>query len=169
MVRILFFFLILCSAAQGAEVGGLYIDPRLAVGFNSAQGTHYMVGLDVGYAIDEHWSAGVGAYGSAGEEPKHDRELGVGPFVGFAYPLGAMLTGHLRQEVNYVDLYEPIKTGSTYDHEREMGVASVSQAGLHLHLGPLGVALGYRLVVGLTNSDLDDGRSGTFLGFAIGI
>lgn len=161
-------------SAYAYEPGSFFIDPRVAVGVNPAQGTHFIAGLDVGYAFDEHFSMGVGGYYSAGEMPKHDREYGVGPFASYVYPIASFLTGFARQEFNSVNLRDPAKTvtaaGTTYTHTEETGVASVTSVGVHVSLVRLvGFAVGYRQVVGLTNSDLGDGRSGIFFGFSIGI
>ncbi len=156
------------------EPGGFYLDPHVAIGFNPAQGTHYLLGADLGYTWDENLAFGVGGYYSFGEQPSHDREIGGGPFASYLYPLTSFLVGSLRQEINYVDLYDPIKTetatGTEYSHNRETGVASVTRAGLHIAFTRhFGLAVGYRLVIGLTNNSLDNGRSGAFLGFSIGV
>jgi hypothetical protein len=124
--------------------------------------------------IDENLSAGVGAYFGAGEHAEHDQELGVGPFVSYRQPLLSFLTARLRQEIDYVDQKRPIKTttasGTDYTHTNETGVISATSLGLQLSFSPnFGVSAGYRLVIALSNSDLDDDRSGVFLGVAIGI
>ncbi len=181
MARLKWLILVLVSlvalgrhqAALAAE-GGIYLDPRMAVSFNEAQGTGFHFGLDLGYGMDENWSFGLGAYYSMGEHPEHDREYGFGPFLGYSQPLVDFVVGSVRQEINHVNLRDPIKTttasGTTYSHNEEDGLASVTTAGLHFIFTPnFGFSAGYRLVLGLTNSDLDNGRSGVFIGFSIGI
>lgn len=168
----LFFLTSIPAAAYSA--GDFYLDPNVAVGWNPAQGTHYMLGADAGYAWDENISFGLHGYYSFGEQPNHDREIAGGPFVSYVQPFTEWLTGSLRQEINYVDLYDPIKTqtasGVVYTHRQEMGLASVSRAGIHLSFSRnFGLSVGYRLVVGLSNTSLDNGRSGAFVGLAIGI
>lgn len=172
-MRLLILFFI-CFPAWANKSETFFVDPHVAVGVNPSQGTHYILGLDAGYAFDENLAFGVGAYYSAGEHPGDDREIGGGPFASYVYPLTGFLIGSLRQEINYVDLYDPIKTetatGTVYSHNHEMGVASVSSAGLHIvFTRNFGLSFGYRLVVGLTNNSLDNGRSGAFLGFSIGL
>ncbi len=161
-----------CAAPAHAYTTGDFIfDPHFAVGFNSAQGTHLMGGLDVGYALTEQMAAGVHGYYSAGEHPKDDREMGAGPFLAFTQPVTSFLLGHVRQEINYVDLYRPTSVNGTVNgHTPETGTTSVTTAGIHIFFTPnFGFAVGYRLVLALSNSDLDDGRSGVYLGFSIGI
>ncbi|MGE0528632.1 MAG: hypothetical protein AB7G93_09230 [Bdellovibrionales bacterium] len=163
------------GAAWAYEPGGFFLDPRVAVGFNTSQGTHFIAGLDVGLGLSETLAAGVGGYYSAGERPQHDREYGVGPFLSYVQPLTSFLLAAVRQELNHVNLRDPVKVteadGSTsYTHNEEDGLASVTTVGLHLFFTPnMGLSAGYRFVLGLSNPDLDDGRSGTFIGLSIGI
>lgn len=160
------------TPAFAYQAGDFIFDPHVAVGFNTAQGTHLLGGLDLGYALTEQMAFGVHGYYSAGEHASHDREWGAGPFLGYTQPLASFLLGHVRQEINYVDLYVPLEdsTGAVKNHRQETGTTSVTRAGLHLFFTPnMGLAVGYRLVLALANSDLDDGRSGFFLGFSIGI
>ncbi|MGE4130828.1 MAG: hypothetical protein AB7F86_04280 [Bdellovibrionales bacterium] len=160
-------------SAKAYEPGGFFVDPHLAVGFNSAQGTHYHAGVDLGYGLSEQMAVGAGAYYSAGEHPSHGREIGGGPFWSYLQPITSFLVGSLKQEILYVDMFNPIETqtvsGSTYSHTRETGIASASTAGFHFHFMPFGFSVGYRLMIGLTNDKLDNGRSGFFAGFSIGI
>lgn len=170
LIGLIFF----CQSVVAYSPGDFYFDPHLAIGINPAQGTHYMLGADLGYGWDENLAFGVGGYFSFGEQPEHDREIGGGPFVSYVYPVASFLVASLRQEINYLDLFDPIKsetpTGTTYSHNRETGLASISRAGIHLSFTEnFGLALGYRLVIGLTNNNLDNGRSGAYLGFSIGI
>lgn len=173
MRLILLLFIVINSSPLAAyEAGDFFIDPHVAVGFNTVQGTHLLGGLDLGYALSEQLAFGVHGYYAAGEHPSHDREMGGGPFLGYTQPLTSFLVGHVRQEFNYVDLYVPLKnsTGEIDDHRAETGTTSVTSAGMHLSFTPnFGFAVGYRLVLALANSDLDDGRSGFFVGFSIGI
>lgn len=162
------------SSPVHAAEAGLYLDPHVAVGFNDAQGTSLLLGLDLGYGWTEKLAFGAGAYYSMGERPEHDREWGIGPFASYHEPILEFLVASVRQEINHVNLRNPVKTvtssGTTYSHKSEEGIASVTTAGLHVSLTPnLGFSLGYRLVLGLTNSALDDGRSGVYLGFSIGL
>ncbi len=156
-----------------AAPGEFYWDPHGAVGFNVAQGTHFMLGVDIGMEITEKLRGGLGGYASFGEHPSHDREYGVGPFATYVQPLTSFLVGQLRQEINYVNLHDPIKTttatGTTYTHTEEEGVASVTSASIHIFFTQNFVLSGgYRLVVAISNDALDDDRSGAFVGLSIG-
>lgn len=160
--------------AFAAQSGDWFFDPHAAIGYNPAQGTHFRLGLDIGVHITEQLSGGIGGFYSAGENPSHDREFGGGPFASFVQPLTSFLVASLRQEVNYVDMHNPIKTvtasGTKYSHTAETGVASATSAAVHFFFTPNFVLSGgYRLVLGLTNSKLDDDRSGAFVGFSLGI
>ncbi|NJL26322.1 MAG: hypothetical protein HC902_15015 [Calothrix sp. SM1_5_4] len=161
--------------ARAYEPGALYADPYAAVGYNPIQGTSFRLGLDLGYGIHEQMAAGVGAYFAAGERPSHDREIGAGPFVSFFQPLTGFLFAHIRQEINYVDLFYPYKKTDlsgevTYDHTHETGVISATTLGGHLSFTRnFGVSAGYRAVLALSNTALDDDRSGWYFGFSLGI
>lgn len=172
MTKFLAILLVSFSFSSHAyKSGDIFLDPHIAVGVNAAQGTHFIGGLDAGYALNEQMAVGVHGYYSAGENPRHDREMGAGPFFGYTQPFTSFLLGHVRQEINYVDLYDPVEVnGSVIGHTQETGTASVTSAGLHLFMTRnFGLSVGYRLVLALANSALDDGRSGFFLGFSIGI
>ena len=147
-----------------------FFSPAIGAGTNSAQQTYVSLGADLGVFIDENFSAGVGAYYSFGARPEHDREIGAGPFVGYHYPLLKFLSFNARQSILYVDQRNPVElSNGSYTHTDEKGVASATYAGVHLNVGDhLGVSVGYRLVVGLSNSALDDGRSGLAFGIGIG-
>lgn len=152
---------------------GFFFRPRVAIGHNEAQGTHTVFGVDTGIFLSEQLAAGLGAYFGAGEHSEHDQEWGAGPFVTYAQPLLTFLTAQLRQDIAYVDQRRPIKTmttsGTTYTHTKETGLISATSLGLNLRFSPnFGISGGYRLVVALSNSDLDDDRSGVYLGVAIG-
>lgn len=170
-MKILVFLFCFSTQAFAYQPGSFIFDPSLAVGFNSAQGTHFLGNLDLGVALSEQMAMGVHGYYSAGEHPSHDREIGGGPFLGYTQPLASFLLGHVRQEINYVDLYRPLEVnGDVNSHAAETGVTSVTSAGIHLFFTPnFGLGVGYRLVLALDNTALDDGRSGFFLGFSIGI
>jgi hypothetical protein len=164
-------FLVLGQVAQAAD---FYIVPGVSVGHNEVQGTHTTFGLDIGVHYDENIDFGVGGYFGAGEHPEHDREMGVGPFASYAYPIAKILTAKIREDISWVDVNIPIETvsasGSTYTHENETGVISSTSLGLHLSFTQnFGISAGYRIVVALANEDLDDDRSGYFFGLTIGI
>lgn len=144
--------------------------PTVGVGFNSMQGTVVRIGLEAGYFIDPQLSVGVAGYYAAGENPSHDREIGGGPFVAYAYPLAdGFLTAHLREDLDYVDARIPINPPQYNDHRTDYGVASITSAGLMISFTRnFGISGGYRLAVGLTNSDIAEGRSGPYIGIAIG-
>ncbi len=173
-MKLLFAILLSCvPALSHAATGDFYFDPHGAVGFNPAQGTHFMLGVDLGMELTENLRGGIGAYGSFGEEPEHDREFGVGPFATYVQPFASFLVGQLRQEINYVNLHDPIKTvtatGTTYTHTEEEGVASVTSASIHIFFTRNFVLSGgYRFVLALSNDALDDGRSGAFVGLSLG-
>lgn len=152
-----------------------FFDPYIAVGFNPAQGTHFRGGVDVGLEYSEQIRYGIGAFASAGERPGDDRELGIGPFVGFVQPLTSFLIFTARQEIDYIDMHVPQEeyraNGTVREfYTEENGVASVTSAALHVRLTPnFIISGGYRFVLGLTNEALDDDRSGAFAGLSVGI
>ncbi len=162
------------ARAEGSRAGVFFLDPHLAMGFNPAQGTHSLVGLDLGYTFTENLAGGLHTYYSFGQTPEHDRDMGLGPFVTYVQPLMSVLTAHARQEVNYVNQRERLTIYSngqkSYSHIEDTGSASVTSIGLHLQINPnFGVAIGYRLVFSLTNDDIGRKRSGTFVGLTIGL
>jgi hypothetical protein len=172
----LLIFLALASslpALADEENEGFFLLPNAAVGFNSVQGTYFRLGLDVGYRLSANYYFGAGAYYAAGNQPEHDRELGAGPFVGAVYALTRNLSFHLREDIDYVDERNPVLVSTnpdTYTHKNAFGLESATYAGIHFWFTRgFGVSAGYRLVLGLNNSDLADGRSGTVLGLTIGI
>lgn len=158
--------------AHAYAIGDAYIDPNVGVGFNSSQGTVIRLGLDLGYHFTENIYGGVGAYYAAGDHPTHDREIGGGPFVGYVQPLLSFLSAHIREEINYVDVRVPILVGSpaTYSaHENEYGIESATTLGVSVSFSQnFGLFAGYRIAIGLTNSDIADGRSGPAFGLSIG-
>ena len=165
----------LFAASAQASQGDWYFDPHVTVGFNEAQGTFFSLGADLGMYFTDEITGGIGGYYAAGERPSHDREIGGGPFIGYVYPVASFLLLRLREQIYYVDLFDPIETvqpdgSSDWSHTRETGVASATTAGFNIFFTPNFVlCAGYRLVVGLTNDKLDDGRSGVYLGLALGI
>lgn len=173
--RILLLLFTFSSTAFAYEPGEIFFDPHVAVGYNVAQGTNFMVGVDLGYAISEQLAAGVGGHYSAGRRPEHDRAIGAGPFVTFFQPLASILVFSVREDIAYLDQRNPVLVTDTsgreaWTHTNEHGVASVTSVGLHLSLTPnFGVSAGYRAVLALSNTDIARDRSGTFLGFSIGI
>ncbi len=171
LVKFALLGLVFASLQSHAEMGDFYLDPNISIGFNSAQGTSVRFGLDLGMRINENFYAGVGGFYAAGENPTHDREIGGGPFLGYVYPLFDFLTLQLREDVDYVDVREPIVVGSlpVTAHETFYGIESSTSAGVHLSFTRnFGISGGYRMVVGLSNSDIARGRSGTYLGISIG-
>lgn len=171
ITKLFLFFSLMAPLSALAENGGIFFFPTLAAGTNSAQQTFIRLGLDLGYHIDENLYAGVGGFYSFGNHPTQDREIGVGPFLGYAYPVTSFLSFHLREDIDYMDQYNPIlQSDGSYTHDQEYGVASTSYAGVHLRFSDnFGLSVGYALVVGLTNSALGTGRSGVTLGATIGI
>jgi len=169
--------LILLATALGYGTAhaneSLFFNPMIGVGFNEAQGTVYRIGLEAGVFLDPFLAVGIGGYYGAGKNPTHDREIGGGPFASYSLPLiPPVLTAHLRQEINYVDVRIPqlIGTPPEYnDHRTEHGVASVTSVGLHIAFTQnFGVSGGYRLTLALTNSDIAKDRSGPYAGISIG-
>jgi hypothetical protein len=176
MGKLLFALLTLTAAPAWAyEPGELFLDPHLGVGFNTVQGTYFMAGLDVGYSISEQLAAGLGAFYAAGKRPEHDRVIGGGPFVSYVQPLVPVITLSLREDIAHIDQHTPVlvRTASgaeEYSHVNEHGVASITSIGLHFTITRnFGFSAGYRAVLSLSNTDIGKDRSGTFLGFSIGI
>lgn len=160
------------GVASAAESDSWFFRPSIGVGFNSQQGTSLMFGADLGVAFMERWRAGLTGHYAMGEDPERDREYGGGVFAGYSLPLSSVFVAHGREEIGHLDVRNPIDpkpaTGPTY--ESETGVASTTSFGLTTYFTDnLAVTLGYRLVLGLTNSDLGDGRSGPTIGLLIGI
>ena len=154
------------AADYANELGAIFIDPHVAVGANSNQGTTALVGVDAGVLFTNEISGGLGVYGAIGEKGAHDREIGGGPFVRYARPLSEFLVFSIREDVDYVDQRRPIGD----DYRTLTGVVSFTTVGVHISLArAIGVSLGYRASVGLNESDLGKGRSMPFLGFSIGI
>lgn len=164
----------LSHSALAGEPGDWFFDPHVSVGFNTVQGTNFRLGADLGMFVTENIRGGLGGYYVFGEQPQYDREIGAGPFVDYVLPLTSFLVLSAREEVDYVDARVPITVttvnGPEDSYEKLNGVNSATSVGVHVFFTPnFVVSGGYRAVLALTNSKLDDGRSGTFLGFAFGI
>ena len=159
-----------CASTHAAEyantLGGVFIDPHVAAGYTNRYGTTFLLGVDVGYMMTDQISAGVGVFGQFGERPSRDRALGGGPFVQFLQPVTPFLTFSAREDIDYVDQRLPVGS-DTYVSQN--GLVSFTTVGLHLKLANFfGVSGGYRLALGLSNSDLGTDRSMPFVGFSIG-
>ena len=155
-----------------AQTGDWFLNPNIGIGTNSVQGTYIRAGLDLGVNLDERLYAGVGGFYGVGQHPEHDREIGTGPFVGYVYPVFDFLSAHLREDVDYVDVRNPLLNSGHpdfYTHTTSYGIESATYAGLHFSFTRyFGFSVGYRLVMGISNSALADGRSGVVLGFSLG-
>lgn len=174
MKTIIFLLLTVLPLSYARAESGFFVDPHAAVGFNPAQGTHVRLGLDMGMHFTENIAGGVGAYFAAGEDPSNDREIGAGPFVSYILPLTSFLMFTAREDVLYVDQHNPVSyfvNGQEQTtHTNETGVISATSPAIHIYFTPNFVLSGgYRLVLALANSDLDNDRSGAFVGFSIGI
>jgi hypothetical protein len=158
--------------AGSGSAGDWELHPAFGVGFNSAQGTSLMLGADFGIRLGEHWSTGLTGHFSSGNNPARDREYGGGVFLGYAQPLTDWLVGHVREELDYLDMHNPIdpRPATGPDYEPESGIAAITSVGLTFYITDyLAVSGGYGFVLGITNSDLGDGRSGPTFGLAVGI
>lgn len=155
------------SVAEAAPDEGLYFRPFAAVGFNSKQGTGFLFGADIGSDWDENWSVGLTFHFSAGDQPNRDLEYGGGAYLGFTQLFSEVFVASAREEVDHLTLRNPTP-GNSY--ETEQGIASITSVGITLLLSErISISAGYRLVLGLTNSDLGNGRSGPTLGLTVGI
>lgn len=170
MKVLLLLFLLVSTAAHAYQSGDFVFDPHIGIGFNEAQGTYVIGGLDVGYARTDRLILGVGAYYAAGSHPNDDREIGGGPFAAYYQPLTSFLVAHIREDLDYIDQRTPIDLGDEhFTHATDRGLASITTFGLHvLFSSNFGISGGYRAVLPITNSDLGRNRSGAFLGFSIG-
>ncbi len=160
------------SAHAVPEEGPWFITPFAAIGANSQQGTSIIFGLDAGLKMDENWRVGITSHYGAGNSPEKDREYGAGIFAGYALALSEVFVAHARQEIGYLDVRNPFDpepvTGPKY--ESENGTASTTSVGVTTYFTDhLALSIGYRFVMGLTNSDLGDGRSGPTFGILLGI
>jgi hypothetical protein len=149
-----------------------FFTPSVAMGFNTVQGTYYSLGMDLGMYFTDSLYAGIGGFYTAGNHPTDDRELGGGPFIGYVLPLFEFMSLRLREDLDYVDQRDPFLVSSNpdvYNHTLNFGWESATYAGVHFRFTRnFGLSAGYRLVIGLTNSALANGRSGAVLGATIG-
>lgn len=150
-----------------AEPGEWFFSPHASVGVNSVQGTYFRLGLDTGLHFTETLHGGVGGYYAFGEKPQYDREIGAGPFVAYVLPLADFLLFSLREDIHYLDARIPVGNDA---YVKETGVISGTSAAVHIFFTPNFVLRGgYRYVLALSNSALDNGRSGPIFGFGFGI
>ena len=161
----------LTFAAQATGLDAWYLRPHVGVGVNSQQGTSMMLGLDLGFKLDDNWRGGVTGHYSSGAHPERDRETGGGVFGSYTLELAEHFVGHVREDMEYLDMrnpYDPLPTTGV-KYKTETGVAATTSVGMTIDFTEnLAIAVGYRYVLGLTNSDLGDGRSGPTLGLMIG-
>ena len=132
-MKILLFLplIVFSGGASALEIGSWRLDGRAAVGSNLAQGTNYTLGADFYTYIEEDvLAAGIGAYWSAGQHPNLDREMGVGPFVSYAYPVFDFLIASAREDISYVDQRTPFADFSNY--KAVYGVGSFTSRAMHL-------------------------------------
>lgn len=165
-------FLNLFFAPLALAEDSWFARPHVGVGVNSQQGTSVIFGLDLGLKWDEAWKAGVTGHYSYGAHPERDRETGGGIFAGYALELTERIVGHFRQDLEYLDVRNPIDplpaSGPLY--KSETGIATTSSVGFTVGVAErFAFTVGYRYVLGVTNSDLGEGRSGPTLGLMIGI
>jgi hypothetical protein len=171
IISSLFLACLFISSLAQAQEGSLYMRPHIGVGFNSQQGTSLIFGLDIGMALDQNYRFGITGYYSSGDKPELDRETGGGFFGSYSQGITESLIVHARQEIVYMDVRNPLDPEPTVGrkYETEYGVASATSAGITFYItNNFALSAGYRLVIGLTNSDLGDGRSGPTLGLLFG-
>ena len=153
---------------------GFAFDPSLVFGYTQDQGSYARFGLDLKYKLNDELSTGLHGYYAAGSSrPETNREIGGGWFLGYVQPVAELIFLTLRQEINYVDQVDPknprLMPDGTFSYRRESGVISATSLGVHLQIENFGVSAGYRQVVGISRTELGDGRSGMFLGLGIAI
>lgn len=167
-----FFTLLIASPKLHAQESWFF-HPGVSVGTNSAQGSYVNFGIDLGVYLDENFYTGVGGFYGAGVRPEHDRAMGGGPFLGYSYRFVSFLSGHLREDIQYVDERVPILNYGNpdyYTHDTIYGIQSATYAGVHFSFTDnFGFSLGYRWVVGISRAELSDGRSGVTFGLTLGI
>lgn len=160
------------ASASAMEIGAFNLDAHGIVGSNVSQGTYYGAGLDFYTYVEDRLAVGIGGYYTAGEHPNQDREIGVGPFVSYNYPLLSWLVASAREDLNYLDERNPFvnTANNTLDYHSSYGIASITSVGLSLFFTHnFGVSAGYRAALGLNNSDLAKDHSGFYFGVAFGI
>lgn len=165
--------LALSSSARALEIGSFRLEGRAAAGYNNVQGAYGLFGVDLYTMLDDNLAAGVGGYYSAGKYPSRDRQIGVGPFVSYAYPVVEFFALSARQDVTYVDSRTPVTDAGPPEvktYESDYGVGSITSLAAHLYLTQnFVVSAGYRIALSLNSSDLMHGRSGFIFGVAFGI
>jgi|SRR5665213_2855497 len=170
-ISLLISFLCVFSVAHADDVDWFFT-PSVGVVSNSVQGTEVRLGLDLGLREDNFFG-GIGGYYGAGNHPSDDREIGVGPFVGYVYPVFSFMSLQLREDIDYVDQRDPVLVTSNpevYTHTQEYGMISSTYGGVHFSFTRnFGLSAGYRGVIGLSKASLANGRSGVALGITIGI
>jgi len=167
----------LCTLQAHAQDDGSgpdwFITPSIAGGYNSVQGTMFVFGLDLGLRTDSGIFGGVGGFYAAGNHPDDDREMGVGPFIGYAYPIVRWFSVQVREDLDWVDQRNPVLvtgTTDTYTYDQQNGMISQTYGGVHFAFSRnFGISAGYRGVIGISKSSLADGRSGFVYGLTIGI
>jgi hypothetical protein len=169
-LRWLFLPLVLtASTASALEIGAFNLDGHGMIGSNVVQGTYYGLGVDFYTYVEDRLAVGVGGYYTAGEHPTQDREIGVGPFASYSYPILNFLIASAREDFAYLDERNPFINPATnaWDYQSSYGMASITTVALHLMLSQhFGVSAGYRLAIGLNNSDLSKDHSGFIFGLA---
>ena len=161
------------ASASALEIGRFNLDAHGVVGSNLAQGTYFGVGVDFYTYIEDRWAVGVGSYYTAGQHPTQDREIGAGPFTSYSYPLiEEYLTASAREDLIYLDERNPFVNPVTnaWDYRSAYGVASITTVALHvMATSHFGLSAGYRLAIGLNNSDLSKDHSGFIFGLAFAL
>jgi hypothetical protein len=167
-IVVLFF---LSLAAHADEETSFFIAPSVGIVSNSVQGTATRIGLDLGVR-EENIFGGIGGYYEAGTNSNNDREIGVGPFIGYNLALLSWLSLQVREDLDYVDQRNPLTPGEAgypAPYQQNYGIISGTYGGVHFAFSRnFGASVGYRGVIGLSNASLADGRSGMVYGITIG-
>ncbi len=157
-----------CAGARAFDIGDWRLDGGASFGYNPAQGNYIGLGVDFYTFVEEGLAAGVGAYYTFGEQPSLDREIGVGPFVSYSYPIFEFLVPSVREDLDYVDERNPIQ--GVDDYQSSYGMAAITTLALHIFFTKnFGIVGGYRFALGLNNSDLEKSHSGFFAGLSVAI
>jgi hypothetical protein len=158
--------------AEGDETGTWNLSPQIGLGYNTKQGANVLFGLDFGLNVGPGQRAGAGGYFSYGGHPARDREWGVGPFYSYTYAFTEEVYGHVREEIDYLDVRNPVNDPppGEPDFVAYTGIASItSLTGTYFIHDSLGITAGIRLVLGLTNDKLSSGRSGLLFGVVLAL
>ena len=168
LVPIACVFLGMSFGAQAqSNAQGWSLRPAFGAGYNKAQGSYYSLGLSLQNWWSESILLGIGAYYSVGSPSVSTQGYGAGPFVAYFYPVTEFLTFEAREAIEYVSQRTPLAIDDT-QYVTDQGVISATSVGLHLNLlDHVGLSGGYRYVLAIDNSDLDDDRSGVYLGLGI--